>query len=179
MAKPRVHEIAAELGVDSKIALAKLKELGEFVKSPSSTIEPPVARKLRAAIESDASLKGSADAAPAAAKPAAAKPGAAKPGAAKPGAAKPGAAKPGAGAPTPGPKPGPKPAPAPEASAAAPAPEAPAEAAEPEAPARKPRSRKPAAKVEALAETAPAAEDDSAENDDGTPRRGWWQRTFG
>ncbi|WP_312171540.1 translation initiation factor IF-2 N-terminal domain-containing protein, partial [Microbacterium sp.] len=64
--KPRVHEIAAELGVDSKIALAKLKELGEFVKSPSSTIEPPVARKLRAAIESDASLKASGDAAPAA-----------------------------------------------------------------------------------------------------------------
>ncbi|MEV7609311.1 translation initiation factor IF-2 [Microbacterium sp. NPDC089320] len=127
--KPRVHEIAAELGVDSKIALAKLKELGEFVKSPSSTIEPPVARKLRAAIESDASLKGSADAAPAAAKP-----GAAKPGAAKPGAAKPGAAKPGAGAPTPGPKPGPKPAPAPEAPAA-PAPAAPAEAAAPAAPA--------------------------------------------
>lgn len=78
--KPRVHEIAAELGVDSKIALAKLKELGEFVKSPSSTIEPPVARKLRAAIEADGSLKGSADAAPAA-KPAAAKPAAAKPGA--------------------------------------------------------------------------------------------------
>jgi hypothetical protein len=46
-----VHEIAAELGVDSKFALAKLKELGEFVKSPSSTVEPPVARKLRAAIE--------------------------------------------------------------------------------------------------------------------------------
>ncbi|WP_318387430.1 translation initiation factor IF-2 N-terminal domain-containing protein, partial [Microbacterium maritypicum] len=105
--KPRVHEIAAELGVDSKIALAKLKELGEFVKSPSSTIEPPVARKLRAAIEADGSLKGSADAAPAA-KPAAAKPAAAKPGA-KP-------------APTPGPKPGPKPAP----EAPAPAPAAPA-----------------------------------------------------
>ena len=47
-AKPRVHEIAAELGVDSKFALAKLKELSEFVKSPSSTVEPPVARKLRA-----------------------------------------------------------------------------------------------------------------------------------
>ena len=47
MAKPRVHEIAAELGVDSKVALAKLKDLGEFVKSPSSTIEPPVARKLQ------------------------------------------------------------------------------------------------------------------------------------
>ncbi|MEN2737927.1 translation initiation factor IF-2 [Microbacterium sp. X-17] len=53
MAKPRVHEIASELGVDSKVALAKLKELGEFVKSPSSTIEPPVARKLRAALEAD------------------------------------------------------------------------------------------------------------------------------
>jgi translation initiation factor IF-2 len=54
VAKPRVHEIAAELGVDSKTALAKLKELGEFVKSPSSTIEPPVVRKLRAAFESEA-----------------------------------------------------------------------------------------------------------------------------
>ena len=66
--KPRVHEIAAELGVDSKVALAKLKELGEFVKSPSSTVEPPVARKLRAAIEADPSLKAASE--PAAAKPA-------------------------------------------------------------------------------------------------------------
>lgn len=66
MAKPRVHEIASELGIDSKVALAKLKELGEFVKSPSSTIEPPVARKLRAAFE------GQAPAASAAATPAAA-----------------------------------------------------------------------------------------------------------
>ncbi|WP_144877347.1 translation initiation factor IF-2 [Microbacterium sp. 1.5R] len=106
--KPRVHEIAAEFGVDSKVALAKLKELGEFVKSPSSTIEPPVARKLRAAIEADPSLKSSGEAAPAA----------------KP-AAKPAAAK--SSAPTPGPKPGPKPAPAPEAPVAA-APAAPAEA---------------------------------------------------
>uniref|UniRef100_UPI003566B3A9 translation initiation factor IF-2 n=1 Tax=Microbacterium sp. TaxID=51671 RepID=UPI003566B3A9 len=146
--KPRVHEIAAELGVDSKIALAKLKELGEFVKSPSSTIEPPVARKLRAAIESDASLKASADAAPAAAKPGAksgaAKPSAAKPGAAKPGAAAPNAAAPGAsGAPTPGPKPGPKPAPAPEAPAA-PAAEAPAEPAAPAAATPGPAAPKPA-----------------------------------
>ncbi|MCI1017782.1 translation initiation factor IF-2 [Microbacterium sp. C5A9] len=122
--KPRVHEIAAELGVDSKIALAKLKELGEFVKSPSSTIEPPVARKLRAAIESDASLKSSGDAAPAA-KPSASAPKAATPGA-KPAA--PGRA-PKPGAPVPGPKPGPKPvaeaAPA-EAPAETPAPAAPA-----------------------------------------------------
>ncbi len=47
MAKARVHEIAKELGVTSKQALAKLEELGEFVKSPSSTVEPPVAKKLR------------------------------------------------------------------------------------------------------------------------------------
>jgi len=50
-AKPRVHEIAAELGVDSKIALDKLKEMGEYVKGPSSSIEPPVARRLKAALE--------------------------------------------------------------------------------------------------------------------------------
>ncbi|MEJ1921436.1 translation initiation factor IF-2 [Microbacterium sp. KHB019] len=112
--KPRVHEIAAELGVDSKVALAKLKELGEFVKSPSSTIEPPVARKLRAAIEADGAIKPKADEKPAA-KPAASS----------------SAAKPGPKAPTPGPKPGPKPA------AEKPAAEAPAapEAAAPAAPA--------------------------------------------
>jgi translation initiation factor IF-2 len=46
-----VHEIASELGIESKVALEKLKELGEFVKGPSSTIEPPVARKLRKAVE--------------------------------------------------------------------------------------------------------------------------------
>ncbi|WP_157356745.1 translation initiation factor IF-2 N-terminal domain-containing protein, partial [Agromyces sp. NDB4Y10] len=50
-AKPRVHEIASELGVDSKVALEKLKEMGEYVKGPSSSIEPPVARRLRAALE--------------------------------------------------------------------------------------------------------------------------------
>jgi translation initiation factor IF-2 len=48
-AKPRVHEIAAELGIDSKRTLEKLKDIGEFVKGPSSTVEPPVARKLKAA----------------------------------------------------------------------------------------------------------------------------------
>ncbi|HNP15831.1 MAG TPA: translation initiation factor IF-2 N-terminal domain-containing protein, partial [Terrimesophilobacter sp.] len=53
MAKPRVHEIASELGIETKQALAKLKEMGEFVKGPSSSIEPPVARKLKAALEAD------------------------------------------------------------------------------------------------------------------------------
>ncbi|HZN18957.1 MAG TPA: translation initiation factor IF-2 [Micromonosporaceae bacterium] len=45
--KARVHELAKELGVESKIVLAKLKEMGEFVKSASSTVEAPVARRLR------------------------------------------------------------------------------------------------------------------------------------
>lgn len=65
-AKPRVHEVASELGVDSKVALAKLKEMGEFVKGPSSSIEPPVARKLRAALEAEGA-KPSGDKATAAA----------------------------------------------------------------------------------------------------------------
>jgi hypothetical protein len=45
--KARVHELAAELGVPAKDVLAKLKELGEFVKSASSTVDAPVARRLR------------------------------------------------------------------------------------------------------------------------------------
>ena len=129
MAKLRVHELAKELGITSKDALNKLQEMGEFVRSASSTVEPPVVRKLRAA------FGGSAPAAnkPAAARPAAPKaPAAPKSNAPKPGgnAPKPGAApkpaqkpapaagsepaKPAAAAPTPGgPKPGPKPAPKP------------------------------------------------------------------
>ncbi|MFV2100329.1 translation initiation factor IF-2 [Micromonospora sp. LOL_024] len=47
--KARVHELAKELGVESKTVLAKLKEMGEFVKSASSTVEAPVARRLRTA----------------------------------------------------------------------------------------------------------------------------------
>ena len=47
MAKVRVYELAKELGVDSKTIMTKLNEFGEFVRSASSTIEPPVVRKLR------------------------------------------------------------------------------------------------------------------------------------
>lgn len=47
MAKLRVHELAKELGTTSKIVLQALKDSGEFVKSASSTIEAPVARKMR------------------------------------------------------------------------------------------------------------------------------------
>src|SRR5690606_19399024 len=52
--KPRVHELAKELGVESKTVLAKLQEMGEYVKSASSTIEAPVARRLRASMEAAA-----------------------------------------------------------------------------------------------------------------------------
>jgi translation initiation factor IF-2 len=47
VAKVRVYELAKELGVESKILLNHLKESGEFVRSASSTIEPPVVRKIR------------------------------------------------------------------------------------------------------------------------------------
>ncbi|WP_125611103.1 translation initiation factor IF-2 [Specibacter cremeus] len=47
MAKARVHELAKELGITSKEAVSKLQELGEFVRSASSTIEAPVVKKLR------------------------------------------------------------------------------------------------------------------------------------
>jgi len=43
----RVYDVAKELGIDTKDALAKLEQLGEYVKSGSSTITPPVAKKLR------------------------------------------------------------------------------------------------------------------------------------
>ncbi len=47
MAKVRVYELAKELGLESKVLLAKIQDLGEFVKSASSTLEPPVVRKMR------------------------------------------------------------------------------------------------------------------------------------
>ncbi|WP_064688768.1 translation initiation factor IF-2 [Rhodococcus qingshengii] len=109
--KARVHELAKELGVTSKELLATLKEQGEFVKSASSTVEAPVARRLRESFPSagGAETKSETGAAAPAARPAA-----------KPGAPSPSAAKPGA------PRPGPKPAAPAPAAPAAPAPAAPA-----------------------------------------------------
>lgn len=43
----RIHELAAELGVSSQEVLRVLHEQGEFVKSASSTVESPVARRVR------------------------------------------------------------------------------------------------------------------------------------
>ncbi|SFV21475.1 translation initiation factor IF-2 [Micrococcus terreus] len=151
MAKVRVHELAKELGITSKEALNKLQEMGEFVRSASSTIEPPVVKKLRSAY-ADAAPKKSAEsstAAPAPKKPAAAAPAAPKteaPAAQKPAPASP--AKP--GAPVPGPQPtaekkqtpAAEAAPAPEQSAPAPQPEKPAA---PQAPASQAPTPGPAA----------------------------------
>ncbi|MDT7719847.1 MAG: translation initiation factor, partial [Mycobacterium sp.] len=132
--KARVHELAKELGVTSKEVLARLSDQGEFVKSASSTVEAPVARRLResfgggkpAQAKTAGNGAGAAKAAvkdaPAAQKPATPKPSA--PPAPEPPAPEPptppapapeqpqagstpGAVRPG---PTPGPRPAPKPA---------------------------------------------------------------------
>ena len=153
--KPRVHEIASELGVDSKVALAKLKELGEFVKSPSSTIEPPVARKLRAALESEASKAPAASGAPAPKAPAAKAPATAAKSAAKPSSGPtPATAKKAQDAPAPAPAPATpaQAAPAP-AAPAAPAAEKPAAASAPTPAAAAPRSEAAPASDAAPAES--------------------------
>ena len=113
--KLRVHELAKQLGVTSKELLATLKEQGEFVKTASSTIEPPVVKKMRAHYEAQGGGDNAAE--QKSANPSKPKPGSGK-AAPKPGSNKSAAPKPGAGksAPKPGvgkaaPKPGaPKPA---------------------------------------------------------------------
>ena len=117
MAKLRVHELAKELGITSKELMGHLKEAGEFVKSSSSSLEPPVVRQMREKFAATPKTK-KADAKPAAKapKPSAAKPAAKK--AAAPAEATPKAAAPKAAAPkADGPKPGaPKPAAAPKSA---------------------------------------------------------------
>ncbi|MFF9194848.1 translation initiation factor IF-2 [Streptomyces sp. NPDC014779] len=157
MAKVRVYELAKEFGVESKVVMAKLQELGEFVRSASSTIEAPVVRKLTDALQGPGGGAGKTSAKPGAPRKAAPSP---KPAAPSPAAAaRPAAPKPGAPAPKPapaapaapatpaapasstpspapaasGPRPGPKPAPKP--APAAPAPAAPEFTAPPSAPA--------------------------------------------
>ncbi|MGI8901676.1 MAG: translation initiation factor IF-2 N-terminal domain-containing protein, partial [Nocardioides sp.] len=82
MAKVRVHELAKELGVESKVVLTKLKEMGEFVKSASSTVEPPVVKRFTETF--GAELKPQAAPAKPAAKPAAKKAPAPQPAASAP-----------------------------------------------------------------------------------------------
>ncbi|MFF0340717.1 translation initiation factor IF-2 [Kribbella sp. NPDC004875] len=85
MAKVRVYELAKELGVTSKVVLTRLNDMGEFVRSASSTIEAPVVRRLaedfeknppkkrtakKAAASTSAAPQATAPVAPAAPKPA-------------------------------------------------------------------------------------------------------------
>ncbi|HJE50457.1 MAG TPA: translation initiation factor IF-2 [Tessaracoccus flavescens] len=135
MAKPRVHEIAKEIGSTSKELLAWLGENGEYVRGPSSTLEAPVVRRIRESFASKTEepapeKKPAAPAAPAPApKPAAPAQGgpAATPGApdpaepAAPAAPRPAAPRPAAPAPKPAAKPAPAAPKAPEARPAAPA----------------------------------------------------------
>ena len=130
MAKVRVYELAKELGVESKTLLTYLKDKGEFVRSASSTIEPPVVRTIKESFPAElrgaagngngngAAAPAKAAAAPPApasapAQPAAAASASAPPSPAAPAPAQPAAA-PSAPAPTrpaaPAPAPGPRPA---------------------------------------------------------------------
>jgi translation initiation factor IF-2 len=123
-----VHELAKELGVTSKEVLARLSEQGEFVKSASSTVEAPVARRLRESFGGGKSVQAPAGngkaaksdgAAPAKAAKAAAAPAPAAPAAPAPAPAAqapaPAASAPPAPSPAPpapaGPRPGPRPGP--------------------------------------------------------------------
>ena len=138
MAKLRVHELAKELGITSKELMGHLKEAGEFVKSSSSSLEPPVVRQMREKFAAAHKSK-KAETKPA---PKAPKPGAAKPAPKKPVA--PQASAPEASAPVPAPK-----APTPKApTPKAPAPKAPA----PKGTGPKPGAPKPGARK---SETAP------------------------
>ena len=47
MAKVRVYELAKEFGVESKTVMRELQNMGEFVRSASSTVEAPAVRRLR------------------------------------------------------------------------------------------------------------------------------------
>ena len=80
--KARVHELAKELGVTSKQLLETLNEQGEFVKSASSTVEAPVARRIRKqfaekAVQANATPQPASKKTTASAKKPAAKPAAA------------------------------------------------------------------------------------------------------
>jgi translation initiation factor IF-2 len=146
VAKVRVHELAKEFGVPSKVVLETLKDMGEFVKTASSTVEAPVVRRLNEQYGDTLRERGAAK--KAAKKPAAKKAeqapaqadGAAAPAkteeAAESQPAQP--AEPAAPAARPGPRPGPRPAPQEPSTQTPPAQTPPAEQqppAQPEAPA--------------------------------------------
>ncbi|MGW8566234.1 translation initiation factor IF-2 [Isoptericola sp. NPDC055881] len=151
MAKIRVHELAKQLGVESKTLLADLKSAGEFVRSASSTLEAPVERAMRSKYQ---------DAAPASSGAKAAEPKAAAPRAEQKSAPA-----------KPAPKPAPKatPAPAAEAPAAPVADATPAATAEP-AP-EKPSGARPGAPTPGPRPAAPKPAPAAREQRDGRDGR--------
>ncbi|GGB86685.1 translation initiation factor IF-2 [Knoellia flava] len=155
MAKVRVSALAKEVGVTSKVLLERLNDMGEYVKSASSTIEAPVVRRYQEKFPVEKAAPAEAPAKPAA-KKAAAKPAAAAP-AATPGPKAPAApaapAEPATAAPAAKATPAPA-APAPAAPAPA-APAAPAAKATPSAPA-------PAAPAAPAAKASPSAPESGA-----------------
>ncbi|MFP5023026.1 translation initiation factor IF-2 [Pseudonocardia phyllosphaerae] len=173
--KARVHELAKELGISSKQVLSKLQDLGEYVKSPSSTVEAPVARKLRDSMAgggSGASGNGASgnggqrrgSGAPGGTRPRPSGGGSGAPSPSRP-TPKPGptpGASPSGPAPKPGPRPGPSQgapspsAPKPGPAAPKPGPAAPKPAAQPETPEPKaPQPQAPAADAGSSAPSAP------------------------
>ncbi len=146
MSKVRVSALAKERGETSKIVLERLNEMGEYVKSASSTIEAPVVRRYNEKFPAEAA-KGDAQAKKTAARPA-------TPGASTPAPAK--TATPATASPEPAPA-----APAAPAPAAAAAPVAPAAASAPSAPAA-PAAASPAPSTPAPSPARPAAPAPSA-----------------
>jgi translation initiation factor IF-2 len=64
MARPRVHEVAKELGLTSKEVLAHLEKIGQPVKSHSSAIDEDLAQRVRAEL-GDGATGAAKEAAPA------------------------------------------------------------------------------------------------------------------
>ncbi|MEW1954244.1 translation initiation factor IF-2 [Terrabacter sp. NPDC080008] len=161
MAKVRVYELAKELGVESKTLLAHLKSQGEFVRSASSTIEPPVVRKIIETFPRDGATGGDTKQAAPKAAPTGATPSAPR----KPAPAAP-AAPASTGTATPARPSAPMPA-APAARSTAPAPSTPAPSAPaPSAPA--PKAPAPAAP----AASAPAPSRVQSSRDEGKQTSG-------
>ncbi|MEV4006709.1 translation initiation factor IF-2 N-terminal domain-containing protein, partial [Actinomadura sp. NPDC049753] len=102
MAKVRVYELAKEFGVESKVVMAKLQEMGEFVRSASSTIEAPVVRRLTEAFSNSSSAPKQGDRRSAPKKPGPRPSAPPRPGSSGGGSDSQGA--------RPGPRPGPRPA---------------------------------------------------------------------
>ena len=110
MAKVRVYELAKEFGVESKDIMDQLKEMGEFVRSGSSTIEAPVVRRLKqvyaereassAARPSAPRPSGSGAPRPGAPRPSGSGPSAPRPSGSGPSAPRPGAPRPSGSAPS-------------------------------------------------------------------------------